>query len=304
MPDTIIKRTGERAGFDQSKIREAVRKAFEAVGEKYTGTVLDYVTELVTNAVADKRIVEIEDIQDVVERMLMKAGYGDVARAYIKYRYKRELVRRRNTTDESIMLLLGNRNGELDGENSNKDTTVAATQRDYIAGEVSRDITRRLLLPPEITAAHDEGVLHFHDSDYFIQSIHNCCLVNIGDMLDNGTVINKKRIDPPNSFRVACTVVGQIIGNVGSNQYGGQSVDTVHLGKYLRKSRDKFEQRIRRSAADAGIPPEKVEDFVRVQLKAELADELAAGIQTLQYQINTFMTTNGTNTVAGRSKIA
>lgn len=293
MPETIIKRTGEREPFDRGKIRTAARKAFEAVGEKYTETSLDYIAELVTAEIDAKRIVEIEDIQDAVERTLMKAGYHDVARAYIKYRYRRQLARRENTTDESIMALLGNRNPMLAGENSNKDTTVAATQRDYIAGEVSRDMTQRIFLPPHIAAAHDEAVLHFHDTDYFIQDIFNCALLDIGDMLDNGTCINKKKIDPPNTFRVACTVVGQIIGNIGSNQYGGQSVDTVHLGKYLRKSRDKFERRIRKNAAENHIPQERLETFVRDELADELKEELAAGVQTLQYQINTFMTTNG-----------
>lgn len=293
MPETIIKRNGSREGFDRTKIRNAVRKAFEAVGEPYTGTVLDYITEQVTGEIDEKKIVEIEDIQDIVEMKLIKAGYHDVARAYIKYRYKRQLARRQNTTDESIMALLGNRNPELAGENSNKDTTIAATQRDYIAGEVSRDMTRRIFLPEHLSAAHDEGVFHFHDSDYFIQDIFNCCLIRLGDMLDNGTVINKKKIDPPNTFRVACTVAGQIIGNIGSNQYGGQSLDTVHLGKYLRKSRDKFERRIRKNAAKNHIPQEFLEDFVRDELADELKEELAAGVQTLQYQINTFMTTNG-----------
>lgn len=585
MPETIIKRTGEREPFNADKIRNAARKAFEAVGAKYTDTALDYITELVTSEIDAKRIVEIEDIQDAVERKLMQAGYHDVARAYIKYRYKRQLVRRQNTTDESIMALLGNRNPELAGENSNKDTTVAATQRDYIAGEVSRDMTRRLFLPEHLSAAHDEGIFHFHDGDYFIQDIFNCfskktefvtsdgirmfsdfkdgeevtvlakdgqwrpatvrrygkqvmndvtfksgrsvkkvtctpnhrwiledgsvttnlkigdqlaplqaiaenlepktkhdmdvwcfgfiigdgsdmksgfqirlcndkvkylglfikagyaesgqsggdiflykktamskqafltasgwrymslrdkqmlfagyyaadgctdrnaihtaddriaamaneisavcgyhvsshtiekhdtnfktdatlhtihfrmsqnvknrwtvdnikphhgsdaitawcveepvthsftlangmvtgncCLLRLGDMLDNGTVINKKRIDSPNTFRVACTVTGQIIGNIGSNQYGGQSLDTVHLGKYLRKSRDKFERRIRKNAAKNGIPAECLEAFVRDELADEIQEELSAGVQTLQYQINTFMTTNG-----------
>lgn len=293
MPETIIKRNGSREGFDKTKIRNAARKAFEAVGEPYTDTVLDYITEQVTGEIDEKKIVEIEDIQDIVEMKLIKAGYHDVARAYIKYRYKRQLARRQNTTDESIMALLGNRNPELAGENSNKDTTIAATQRDYIAGEVSRDMTRRIFLPEHLSAAHDEGVFHFHDSDYFVQDIFNCCLLRLGDMLDNGTVINKKKIDPPNTFRVACTVTGQIIGNIGSNQYGGQSLDTVHLGKYLRKSRDKFERRIRKNAAKNHIPQECLEDFVRDELADELKEELAAGVQTLQYQINTFMTTNG-----------
>ncbi len=293
MPQTMIKRTGDRVPFDDAKIKEAVRKAFEATATPYTQTVLDYVTELVTNEIRDKKIVEVEEVQNIVETKLLQAGYHEVGRAYIKYRYRRQLARRQNTTDESIMALLGNRNKDMDGENSNKDTTIAATQRDYIAGEVSRDITNRLLLPRKISAAHDEGILHFHDEDYFIQDIINCCLVNLGDMLDHGTCINKKHIDSPNTFRVACTVAGQIIGNIGSNQYGGQSLDTRHLGKYLAKSRAKFERRIRRNAAKHHIPADILEEFVAAELEEELQEELAAGVQTLQYQINTFMTTNG-----------
>lgn len=293
MPQTIIKRTGKEEPFDSEKIKNAARKAFDAVGEPYTATALSYVTELAENELKDKNTVNIEDIQDAVERTLMKTGYTNVARAYIKYRYKRQLVRRQNTTDDSILALVGNHNPELAVENSNKDTTVAATQRDYIAGEVSRDMTRRLLLPAHITEAHDEGVLHFHDMDYFIQPIFNCCLLGIGDMLDNGTVINRKRIDPPNTFRVACTVMGQIIGNIGSNQYGGQSLDTVHLGKYLQKSREKFEKRIRKNAEKSGISGEALEALVQAQVEDELENELAAGIQTIQYQLNTLMTTNG-----------
>ena len=293
MPQTMTKRTGEEVPFDPTKIREAARKAFEATATGYTKTTLDYITEQVTDEIRDREKIAVEDIQDCVERKLMRAGYEDVARAYIKYRYRRQLARRENTTDETIMSLLKNRNKDVTGENSNKDTTIAATQRDYIAGEVSRDITNRLLLPSKISAAHDEGVIHFHDEDYFIQDIMNCCLVGLGDMLDNGTCINKKRIDSPNTFRVACTVTGQIIGNIGSNQYGGQSLDTVHLGKYLRKSKQKFERRIRKNAKKHGLTGASLEAFVQSELDDELQEELAAGVQTLQYQINTFMTTNG-----------
>ena len=204
------------------------------------------------------------------------------------YRYTRALVRKQNTTDESILALLRNENKELAEENSNKNTMIAATQRDYIAGEVSRDLTRRILLPEHISKAHDEGTIHFHDADYFIQPIFNCCLINIGDMLDNGTVMNGKLIESPKSFQVACTVVTQIIACVASNQYGGQSVDLSHLGKYLRRSREKFRKHIAYECAgqvDEATMERLAEDQLRTELKS--------GVQTVQYQINTLMTTNG-----------
>lgn len=173
-----------------------------------------------------------------------------MARAYILYRYNRALSRKRNTTDDSILSLIHNTNKELEEENSNKNTFVASTQRDYIAGEVSRDLTSRVLLPEYISRAHNEGVLHFHDADYFIQPMFNCCLIDIGDMLDNGTMINGKLIETPQSFQVACNVMTQIIANVASNQYGGQSVDISHLGKYLRCSREKFKRKIKETCED------------------------------------------------------
>jgi ribonucleoside-triphosphate reductase len=173
----------------------------------------------------------VEDIQDIIEQKLMEMNKFDLAKEYITYRYRRALVRKSNTTDESILGLIRNKNKELKEENSNKNTSLASTQRDYIAGEVSRDLTKRLLLPEKITKADEEGILHFHDADYFIQPIFNCCLINIADMLDNGTVMNGKMIESPKSFQVACIVTSQIIATVASNQYGGQSVDMIHLGK-------------------------------------------------------------------------
>ena len=177
----------------------------------------------------------VEDIQDIIEQKLMEVEKFELAKKYIVYRYNRALVRKSNTTDESILGLIRNENKELAEENSNKNTMLASTQRDYIAGEVSRDLTKRLLLPEKINKAHEEGILHFHDADYFVQPIFNCCLINISDMLDNGTVMNGKLIESPKSFQVACTVTTQIIAAVASNQYGGQSVDLKHLGKYLRR---------------------------------------------------------------------
>ena len=211
-----------------------------------------------------------------------------LAKEYIVYRYNRALVRKANTTDESILRLIRNENKELAEENSNKNTMLASTQRDYIAGEVSRDLTNRILLPEKISKAHQEGVIHFHDADYFIQPIFNCCLINISDMLDNGTVMNGKMIESPKSFQVACTVTTQIIAAVASNQYGGQSVDMKHLGKYLRKSYEKFESKMTKKYKDK-LDKETIESIVMDRLK----DELSAGVQTIQYQINTLMTTNG-----------
>ena len=218
----------------------------------------------------------------------MEAGKFALAKAYIIYRYNRALVRKANTTDESILSLLRNTNKELAEENSNKNTVIAATQRDYIAGEVSRDLTRRMLLPEHISKAHDDGVLHFHDADYFVQPIFNCCLINIGDMLANGTVMNGKMIESPKSFQVACTILTQIIACVASNQYGGQSVDISHLGKYLRKSYEKFKSQLTARHGDS-LTEEQIEQIVNDRLR----DELRSGVQTIQYQINTLMTTNG-----------
>ena len=218
----------------------------------------------------------------------MERNKFHLAKTYIIYRYNRALVRKANTTDESILALLRNENKELAEENSNKNTMIAATQRDYIAGEVSRDLTRRILLPEHISKAHDEGTIHFHDADYFIQPIFNCCLINIGDMLENGTVMNGKLIESPKTFQVACTITTQIIACVASNQYGGQSVDLRHLGKYLRKSKEKFRAHISYECAGK-VDEETVERLVMDQLRCELKN----GVQTLQYQINTLMTTNG-----------
>ena len=232
--------------------------------------------------------MQVEDIQDIIEEKLMAAKKFALAKAYIKYRYTRELVRKANTTDDSIMSLIKNSNKDVMEENSNKNAIVASTQRDLIAGEVSKDLTKRILLPEKISKAHEQGILHFHDADYFLQSIFNCCLINIGDMLDNGTVMNGKLIESPKSFQVACTVMTQIISAVASSQYGGQSVNIKHLGKYLRLSRDKYANHYRELYGDK-ISPEMIDNLVADRLN----DELRSGVQTIQYQINTLMTTNG-----------
>ena len=284
----VIKRDGRAVDFDQEKIRVAISKANQEVKPRERATkeqikeIINYIEEL-----GKKRIL-VEDIQDVIEQKLMEFQKYELSKSYIVYRYTRALVRKQNTTDESILGLIRNENKELAEENSNKNTTLASTQRDYIAGEVSRDLTKRMLLPEKISKAHEEGILHFHDADYFIQPIFNCCLINIGDMLDNGTVMNGKMIESPKSFQVACTVTTQIIAAVASNQYGGQSVDLKHLGKYLRKSYNKFKKEI--EAKHKGqIKESIIEDLVQERLRAELK----AGVQTIQYQINTLMTTNG-----------
>ena len=282
----IKKRNGSIVEFNKDKIASAIAKAFNAETGAADPITVNYLAEQVVKKVP-ARGATVEGVQDLVVRTIQEAGYYDVATAYTVYRYKRELARKSNTTDESILSLLRNENKELAEENSNKSTRIASTQRDYIAGEVSRDLTRRILLPEKISKAHDEGILHFHDADYFIQPIFNCCLINIGDMLDNGTVMNDKLIESPKSFQVACTVTTQIIACIASNQYGGQSVDLVHLGKYLRKSRDKFARRI------ASECPQLSADEQEKIVKMQLREELKAGIQTIQYQINTLMTTNG-----------
>ncbi len=284
----VIKRDGRIVDYDRSKVITAIEKANNEVRRREKATKEDiksittYIEEL------DKKRMLVEDIQDVIEEKLMELGKYELAKKYIVYRYTRALVRKSNTTDESILGLIRNENKELAEENSNKNTVLASTQRDYIAGEVSRDLTRRMLLPEKISKANDEGVLHFHDADYFVQPIFNCCLINIGDMLDNGTVMNGKMIESPKSFQVACTVTTQIIAAVASNQYGGQSVDLKHLGKYLRKSKDKFYKELKEEFGSE-LDSKTVEKLVEKRVKTELS----AGVQTIQYQINTLMTTNG-----------
>lgn len=282
----IKKRNGSVVPFNKDKIATAISKAFTAVTGVADPITVNYLTEQVVKKVP-ARGATVESVQDLVVLTIQEAGYYEVATAYTVYRYKRELARKANTTDETILSLLRNENKELAEENSNKSTRIASTQRDYIAGVVSRDLTERILLPEKIAKAHDEGILHFHDMDYFIQPIFNCCLINIGDMLDNGTVMNDKLIETPKSFQVACTVTTQIIACIASNQYGGQSVDLRHLGKYLRKSRDKFAKRLAENCSE--LSQGERDKIVTMQLR----EELKAGIQTIQYQINTLMTTNG-----------
>ncbi len=284
----IIKRDGRIVDYDRQKISVAIEKANRDVIGKEKATkeeikeIIDYIEGL------GKRRILVEDVQDIIEEKLMDMGKHKLAKEYIVYRYNRALVRKSNTTDESILGLIRNENKELAEENSNKNTMLASTQRDYIAGEVSRDLTNRLLLPEKIVKAHQNGVLHFHDADYFVQPIFNCCLINIGDMLDNGTVMNGKLIESPKSFQVACIVMTQIIASVASNQYGGQSVSLKHLGKYLRKSYNKYKKQIEEKYKGK-LSGSTIEELV----DARVRHELESGVQTIQYQINTLMTTNG-----------
>lgn len=284
----IQKRDGRVVAYEEEKIIAAIHKANNEVEEKYRvgEEVIAEILEDVKKQGRDQ--LSVEYIQDLIEAHLVEHNKYTLAKKYIVYRYQRSLLRKSNTTDESILKLIRNENKELAEENSNKNTRLASTQRDYIAGEVSRDVTKRLLLPEHIALAHENGVLHFHDADYFIQPIFNCCLINIQDMLDNGTSINGKMIESPKSFQVACTVTTQIIAAVASNQYGGQSVNIKHLGKYLYKSRVKFENQLDEEFGDT-LSEEAKRRIVEMRVK----DELKSGVQTIQYQINTLMTTNG-----------
>ncbi len=284
----VIKRDGRHVDYDRNKIVIAIQKAndevepYEQISEE---KIYNIVASIENRGLAE---MQVEDIQDIIEQKLMQEKKFVLAKTYIIYRYTREMVRKANTTDESILSLIKNSNKDVMEENSNKNAIIASTQRDLIAGEVSKDLTKRVLLPEKIVKAHEDGVLHFHDADYFLQSIFNCCLINIGDMLDNGTVMNAKLIESPKSFQVACTVMTQIISAVASSQYGGQSVDIRHLGKYLRKSREKYKKHYESKYAGK-ISPELMEQFINDRLY----DELRSGVQTIQYQINTLMTTNG-----------
>lgn len=284
----VIKRDGRTVDYDRNKILLAIRKANRVVG-KDEAVSEEKIEQIIAEIEAlGRHRMQVEEIQDLIEQKLMAEGRFVLAKAYIIYRYTRELVRKANTTDDSIMSLIHQSNKDVMEENSNKNAYIASTQRDLIAGEVSKDLTKRVLLPEEISKAHEEGVLHFHDADYFIQPIFNCCLINIGDMLDNGTVMNGKLIESPKSFQVACTVVTQIIAAVASSQYGGQSVDVRHLGKYLRISREKYKKRYEEKFGET-----MSEEEIGYLIEERVRDELRSGVQTIQYQINTLMTTNG-----------
>ena len=284
----VTKRDGRVVDYDRNKIIVAIQKANAEVDryEQVSEEKIDAIVAGIENKHVDN--LQVEDIQDMIEQKLMSEHKYALAKKYIIYRYTREMVRRANTTDDSIMSLIQNSNKDVMEENSNKNAYIASTQRDLIAGEVSKDLTKRVLLPEKIAKAHEDGVLHFHDMDYYLQSIFNCCLINIGDMFEHGTVMNGKLIESPKSFQVACTVMTQIISAVASSQYGGQSVDVRHLGKYLRMTREKYERHYEEKYGDK-VPAEVRKAFA----DDRIADELRSGVQTIQYQINTLMTTNG-----------
>lgn len=278
----IIKRNGTETDFDRSKIRTAVAKANESVPEYVRMN--DIQIDNITNAVVNEcemynRECHVEEIQDLVESHIMNSGFFHVARAYVRYRYDREKLRNKNTTDDSILALIDRTNEEIKQENSNKNSVVNSTQRDYMAGEVSKDLTRRILLPKDIVEAHDQGIIHFHDADYFAQHMHNCDLVNLEDMLQNGTVISDTMIEKPKTFSTACNIATQIIAQVASNQYGGQTITLSHLAPFVDESRKKY----RRKFAEA------TDEFIEKMVH----DDIEKGIQTIQYQILTLLTSNG-----------
>ncbi|MBQ9744647.1 MAG: anaerobic ribonucleoside-triphosphate reductase [Clostridia bacterium] len=290
----IIKRSGEEVIFDISKIVVAIRKANNSVAlaEQMSELQIKLIAENVEKKCAKvTRSLSVEEIQDIVEDQIMGQRAFAVARKYITYRYNRALIRKSNTTDEQILSLIECNNEEVKQENSNKNPTVNSVQRDYMAGEVSKDITKRILLSPEIVEAHDQGLIHFHDADYFAQHMHNCDLVNLEDMLQNGTVISGTMIEKPHSFSTACNIATQIIAQVASSQYGGQSISLTHLAPFVNISREKIRKEVIEELTAAGA--EVKDDIVSKITEKRVKDEIKKGVQTIQYQVVTLMTTNG-----------
>lgn len=290
----VIKRNGSEVTFDKAKIENAIIKANNSVEEavRLTPIQIKRITDSVILSCEDLgRSPAVEEIQDMVEEHIMQHGAYEVAKAYITYRYTRSLVRQSNTTDDKILSLIELNNEEAKQENSNKNPIINSTQRDYMAGEVSKDLTRRILLPEEISAAHDAGIIHFHDSDYFAQKEHNCDLIDLEDMLQNGTVISETLIEKPHSFYTACNITTQIIAQVASNQYGGQSFSLAHLAPFVDVSRQKIRTKVEKEFKDAGI--ETTQEVLNKVVEDRLRDEIKSGIQTIQYQLITLMTCNG-----------
>jgi ribonucleoside-triphosphate reductase len=289
----VIKRDGRKVEYDSDKIVIAISQANREVGgkDKVSRSSIEFITKYIESL--NRPTMTVEEIQDIIERKLMEFGKFTLAKKYILYREKHAMLRQANSTDESILSLVRNANKETMEENSNKNAVLVSTQRDLIAGECSKDLADRIMLPERIVKAHNDGVLHFHDKDYFVQPMHNCCLVNIGDMLDNGTVMNGKMIESPKSFQVACTVMTQIIAAVASSQYGGQSVDIRHLGKYLRRTYDKVYKKRFLGYVEKGYSKEECHQRATEDAIERRQEDLTAGVQTIQYQINTLMTTNG-----------
>ena len=290
----IIKRNGSEAVFDITKIIVAVSKANKEIDERQrlTNEQIRTIAANVEGAcVAMGRAASVEEIQDLVEKQIMGQGAFDVAKEYICYRYTRSLARRANTTDNQILSLIECNNEEVKQENANKNPTVNSVQRDYMAGEVSKDITRRILLPREIVEAHEQGIIHFHDMDYFAQHMHNCDLVNLEDMLQNGTVITGTLIEKPHSFSTACNIATQIVAQVASNQYGGQSISLAHLAPFVQISREKIRREVEVEIGELGVSPDEAQ--ISKMVERRLREEIKRGVQTIQYQVVTLMTTNG-----------
>ena len=290
----IIKRNGSEAAFDITKIIVAVSKANKELDERQrlTNEQIRTIAANVEGAcVAMGRAASVEEIQDLVEKQIMGQGAFDVAKEYICYRYTRSLARRANTTDNQILSLIECNNEEVKQENANKNPTVNSVQRDYMAGEVSKDITRRILLPREIVEAHEQGIIHFHDMDYFAQHMHNCDLVNLEDMLQNGTVITGTLIEKPHSFSTACNIATQIVAQVASNQYGGQSISLAHLAPFVQISREKIRREVEVEIGELGVSPDEAQ--ISKMVERRLREEIKRGVQTIQYQVVTLMTTNG-----------
>lgn len=302
----VIKRDGREVEFDKTKIIEAIACANqEIIKSKQIGPrKINQIATIIEERCSEyKRAIKVEDINDMVEDELISRNYNNLVRAFIQYRYNKELVRKSNTTDDSILSLINLSNEELKQENSNKNPTISSTQRDYMAGEVSKDLTRRLLLPKDIIKAHDEGIIHFHDMDYFAQRIHNCDLVNLEDMLQNGTVISGTLIEKPHSFATACNIATQIVAQVASSQYGGQSITLSHLAPFVDISRQKIRADVKKEMKKSvglfvqpgSISPsdEEIENVINEITEKRVRDEVRRGVQTIQYQVNTLMTTNG-----------
>ena len=290
----IIKRNGSEAAFDITKIIVAVSKANKELDERQrlTNEQIRTIAANVEGAcVAMGRAASVEEIQDLVEKQIMGQGAFDVAKEHICYRYTRSLARRSNTTDNQILSLIECNNEEVKQENANKNPTVNSVQRDYMAGEVSKDITRRILLPREIVEAHEQGIIHFHDMDYFAQHMHNCDLVNLEDMLQNGTVITGTLIEKPHSFSTACNIATQIVAQVASNQYGGQSISLAHLAPFVQISREKIRREVEVEIGELGVSPDEAQ--ISKMVERRLREEIKRGVQTIQYQVVTLMTTNG-----------
>lgn len=291
----IIKRSGEEVEFDVQKIKTAISKANESVMdyEKLTEDQIFEIASRIEDATQNiSRTVSVEEIQDMVENQLMAANAFSVARNYITYRYKRALVRKSNTTDEQILSLIECNNEEVKQENSNKNPIINSVQRDYMAGEVSKDLTKRILLPQDIVEAHEKGIIHFHDADYFSQHMTNCCLANLGDMLQNGTVISGTKIDPPKSFETACNIAAQAIAQISSNQFGGQSITLSHLVPFLEVSRKKCRKQVIQDLTDLNMELPSEQEINKL-VEKKLRRIVKNGMQTLQYQVITLMTTNG-----------